>query len=77
MLDIRIFLLANIGIGIGPKNPISVGPYYLQYVKYMQCFPKDWDIAVGRLGAQRIFEKSQLLSANGSWSTNYILHSDE
>ncbi len=24
--DIRIFLLPNIGIGIGPKNPISVRP---------------------------------------------------
>ncbi len=26
MWDIRIFILPNIGIGIGPKNPILVGP---------------------------------------------------
>ncbi len=25
--DIGMFLLLNIGIGISPKNPISVGPY--------------------------------------------------
>ncbi len=47
-MDIRIFLLPDIVIGIGPKNPTSIGPQMLT-----QC-TDSWLILINNLLRQNI-----------------------